>query len=203
MNRKNVYTIGGVLAVVLLAVVIAFGTAGGGEEESVEGAFGEVTVTGSVLPPLAEGAADPAVGLEAPAITGVDHRGNPVEIVPGGEPGVIIFLAHWCPHCQAEVPRLQQWIEETGGPEGVSLSSVATSTDRFQANFPPGKWLDSEGWTVPVVLDDVARTAGNAYGVNAFPFWVVVDADGRVVSRFSGELDRNGIEQLFGELAAS
>lgn len=203
MNRRSVYTIGGVAAVVLLAVAIAVGTAGGEADETVEGAFGEVTVTGSVLPPLTEGVADPAVGMEAPALAGVDHRGDPVEIDPGGEPGVIIFLAHWCPHCQAEVPRLQQWIEETGGPDGAFLASVATATDRFQVNFPPGEWLDSEGWTVPVILDDTARTAGTAYGVTAFPFWVVVDADGRVVSRFSGELDRNGIEQLFGQLASS
>jgi len=202
MNRKSLYTIGGVVAVVAVAALIAFGTAGG-EDPTTDGAFGDVSVTGSVLAPLPDGSPDPAVGEAAPALAGVDHLGNPVEITPGGKPAVVIFLAHWCPHCQAEVPRLQEWVDETGGPDGVGLYSVATATDRFRPNYPPGDWLAGEGWTAPVILDDQARTAGNAYGVTAFPFWVVLDGDGRVVSRFSGELDRAGIEQLFGDLAAS
>ncbi len=202
MNRKNMLAVGGVVAVVVVAALIAFGTAGE-STDATGGAFGEVTVTGRALPVLAEGAADPAVGLDAPEIAGVDQAGNPVTFTPGGEPAVLIFLAHWCPHCQAEVPRIQQWVDETGGPDGVGLYGVATSTDRFRPNYPPGAWLDGEGWTPPVILDDQAKTLGTTYGVSAFPFWVVVDADGKVAARFSGELDRAGIEQLFADLGAS
>lgn len=202
MSRRNLLAVGGVVAVVALAVVIAFGTAGE-PPESTGAAFGDVTVAGSPLPPLSEGGADAAVGVEAPAVSGVDHHGNPVSFEPGGEPAVLIFLAHWCPHCQNEVPRLQEWIEQTGGPDGIGLYAIATSTDRFQPNYPPGEWLDREGWTPPVILDDEQRTVGTAYGVSAFPFWVVVDADGKVVRRFSGELDRSGIEGLFAALAGA
>lgn len=34
-------------------------------------------------------------------------------------------------------------------PRGIELISVATATDPAQANYPPSKWLENEGWTVP------------------------------------------------------
>lgn len=197
MNKTTKLLIGGGVLVVLLSalIVASIGTENPEADDSL--AFGEVTVTGNGLPFLTDPAADVAVGLPAPALEGVDYQGEPVTIDPGGDPMVIIFLAHWCPHCQAEVPRLQQWVNETGGQPGVDLVSVATSSNRLQPNFPPGEWLTREGWTSPVLLDDRINSAGVSYGVSSYPFWVVVDSEGNVAARLTGQLDRAGIEQLF------
>lgn len=180
----------GVLVVAgIFAVVLTSGNDGGSEAEAVSGA---VTVTGESLPPLA-GDPDPAVGMAAPAVSGEDFAGSPVSIGSDGRAKAIMFLAHWCPHCQAEVPVIQGWLDSGGAPADVDLYSVATSNDPSQPNYPPDAWLQGEGWTVPVLVDDGEDTAGRAFGVSAFPFFVFVDDQGNVVSRATGELS---IDQL-------
>jgi hypothetical protein len=47
-----------------------------------------------------------------------------------------------------------------------------------------------------VIADDTAFSAGDAFGLNAFPFWVFVDADGTVAGRLTGELPPEAITQL-------
>ncbi len=51
------------------------------------------------------------------------------------------------------------------------------------------------------MFDDAVGTAAEAYGVASFPYWAVIDGDGRVVFRYSGQLDESGIEQVW-ELAS-
>jgi cytochrome c biogenesis protein CcmG/thiol:disulfide interchange protein DsbE len=131
--------------------------------------------------------------MAAPAVSGEDFAGSPVSIGSDGRAKAIVFLAHWCPHCQAEVPVIQGWLDSGGAPADVDLYSVATSNDPSQPNYPPDAWLQGEGWTVPVLVDDGEDTAGRAFGVSAFPFFVFVDDQGNVVSRATGELS---IDQL-------
>jgi len=201
LSQSTKLLIGGGVLVVLLSALIV-GSLGSEDPDADNAlAYGEVTVTGDPLPFMADPAGDVAPGMPAPALEGVDYEGNPVKIEPGGEPMVIAFLAHWCPHCQADVPRVQRWLDETGGNPAVEFYSVATSSDRLRPNFPPGEWLQREGWTPPVLLDDQRNTAGVTYGVSAYPFWVVVDSEGNVAARLSGELDRAGVEQLFAAAA--
>ncbi|GIU96693.1 MAG: hypothetical protein KatS3mg013_0496 [Actinomycetota bacterium] len=186
----------GLLGALVVAAIIAFVAAGGGDGRE-SSAPGRVTVTGQSLPALPEGS-DPAVGLPAPTLEGRDFEGRPVRIEDDGRPKAIIFLAHWCPHCQREVPLVQDWLDREGMPAGVDLYSVATAIDPAQPNYPPDEWLRREGWTPPVLVDDAKESAASAYGLTGFPFWVFVDADGNVTSRFAGELT---IDQLQGYLA--
>ena len=70
-------------------------------------------------------------------------------------------------------------------PEGVDLVSVATSIDPTRPNYPPDAWLQREGWTAPVIADTTNAVA-EAYGLTAFPYWVFVGPDGKVVARAIG-----------------
>lgn len=158
--------------------------------------YGTVAVSGTALPEFTGGGADAAVGLPIPGVKGQTFDESPVSITPGGKPKVVMFLAHWCPHCQAEVPRIQEWLDNNGLPDDVELVAVATGTTDTRANFPPGNWLRKEGWSVVTLVDDEEGTAGNAFGLGGFPFFVVVDADGNVVARTSGELSTEQWEQL-------
>jgi len=187
----------GLVGVLVVAGIVAVVAAGGGNDREPL-PQGRVTVTGEALPALPEGS-DPAVGLPAPALEGRDFEGRPVTIGNDGRSKVVIFLAHWCPHCQREVPLLQDWLDREGMPAGVDLYSVATAIDPSQPNYPPDEWLRREGWTPPVLVDDEKESAANAYGLTGFPFWAFVDAEGNVVSRFAGELT---IDQLKGYLAS-
>ncbi len=174
---------GGIAAVLVLAVVFAFSGA-----ETAEGvAFGEVTVDGQVLPTLESGGGgDPARGMQAPVISGEDESGNSVTIGGPGEARIVMFLAHWCSHCQREVPRVADYLNNN--EVSVQFQSIATGSDPVAVNYPPSVWLDLAGWPVETMYDDQATTAANAYGLSGFPFWVVLDGDGVVQARFSGEL---------------
>jgi len=154
------------------------------------------TVRGSSLVELPDDRADPAVGLPAPTLRGDDLDGDQVAAPTRGRPTVILFVAHWCPHCQAEVPVVQRWIDEGGRPTGVDLVTVATAMDPTRPEYPTSQWLDSQDWTSPTLADGDNHAAA-AYGLAGFPFWVVVGPDGRVVERRTGELTVEEVDALF------
>lgn len=171
-------------------------TVGGGASGTETG---EIDIVGTSLPPV-EGnpdpASDPAVGSIAPALLGTDFAGNPTAVDPtDGSPKAVAFLAHWCPHCQAEVPRVQEWLDSGGGVPGVDIIAVTTAVQPDQGNYPPSAWLAGEGWTSPVIRDNEDSDAFTAYGAGGLPFWVFIDAQGRVVRRSAGELDIALLEQ--------
>lgn len=189
-GKKIAWIVAGVVA---LAAIVAALSAESGDVQ----AYGEVAVAGEALPRYEPGPTDPAVGTPAPSITG-----ETVSVVPGSSPTIVLFLAHWCPHCQAEVPRLTRWVENNGMPEGLEVVGVATSSTPSQGNYPPSIWLERENFPFPVIYDDEDGTAAAAYGLSAFPFWVILDSDGNVVQRFTGELpDESAISELFSTVA--
>jgi thiol-disulfide isomerase/thioredoxin len=198
-GRQRGWLIAGVGGAVVLAAIVAIVATGGGEGDDPLPAAA-VTVTGDALPPLAAGA-DPAIGTAAPGLSGTDFADAPVTIANDGRPKMIVFLAHWCPHCQAEVPVVQEWLDREGMPTDVDLYSVATAIDENQPNYPPDAWLQEEGWTVPTLVDDEAGSAATAYGLSAFPFWTFVDAEGNVVGRTTGELSIAEIEAYIEAIA--
>jgi thiol-disulfide isomerase/thioredoxin len=183
--------VGIVFAVVAVLAVVAVVFAGNTE---VGSEYGEPQVQGQLplMPP--DAAVDTsATGEPAPIVIGADFDGNEVRIENDGRAKAIVLLAHWCPHCQNEVPEVQAWLDSGGGVEGVDLYSVATSMNSSRDNYPSSEWLDREGWTVPVVVDDQENSVYIAYGAGGFPFWVFLNSDGTVAARAAGRL---GIEQL-------
>jgi cytochrome c biogenesis protein CcmG, thiol:disulfide interchange protein DsbE len=160
------------------------------------------TVTGGALPAFESGAEDAAVGQPIPEVSGASFDGSPVSIERDGTPKLLLFLAHWCPHCREEVPRVQDWIDANGLPDGVDFLSVATSIDPNRPNHPPEAWLAGEGWTPPVLVDGDDRIA-TAFGLTAFPYWVAVKGDGTVAQRWTGSVDLNQLQGLFDGLRAT
>ncbi len=167
---------------------------------------GPVTVDGAPLPPWSPGDVDPAVGLAAPTVAGVDEDGDPVTVAAGEGPAMIMFAAHWCPHCQRELPRVADWVAGGGLPDGVDLYVVSTAVEPDRDNYPPSDWVRSVGPDVPTLMDGEDSTAAASYGLTSFPYWVVLDADGQVVFRIGGELDAVlgvPVDEALGQLAAA
>lgn len=156
----------------------------------------ETTVTGTPLPALEVGQ-DPAVGAPAPVVQGSTFDGEPVNLGgPSETASLVVFMPHWCPHCQAELPQLVQWASDGTIPNDVRLVAVATSTDPAQPNYPPQDWFEREGWADEVLVDSDDNAAAAAYGVTGFPFFVAIRADGTIAARASGELDQASVTRI-------
>ena len=186
-NGKVIAVAVGLVVVVaaIAALALAGSDSGSGSDDVVMDDYGVVQTAGAPLPALGD-EPDPAVGQQAPAITSERPDGT-VEVDPGGAgtARMLVFLAHWCPHCQAELPHYVE-LAEQGAFDDIETVAVLTSTSPDRPNFPPSAWLDREGWTGARFHDDRSSTAAAAYGVSSFPFTVFVDADGNVTERFSG-----------------
>jgi thiol-disulfide isomerase/thioredoxin len=186
----------GAIAVLLVAAIVFSG------EESIGGAgeFGDVTINGESLPLMDNGAAvvanDPANGSTAPEANGIDFDGSAVAISHDGNPTAVVFLAHWCSHCQAEVPTVQAWLDSTGGVPGVDIVSVTSSANSGQPNWPPSDWLDRENWTTPNIRDDSDSSLFQAYGGRSFPYWVFLNGDGTVAHRQAGRIDIGQLQTI-------
>jgi len=184
---------------------------GGGSGTLAPGdqAYGPVEVEGDDLPPWPDSGA-PHIGMAAPTLVGETPSGEEITIAPGEDgPMVVVFLAHWCPHCQAEVPRIVEETDADGRIDGVQVVAVLTSSTAERENFPPGEWLAREGWKGPVMVDTdpfdetlpSQPVAATAYGMGSFPYMVAIDADGVVTARVQGEQGTDGIRALFATAA--
>jgi thiol-disulfide isomerase/thioredoxin len=192
-RRNRMILWGGLAVIVVIAIVVAVVASGGGDSASAtKFETAPVKVSGTPLPAFDSSASsDPAVGKTVPTLTGSSvGDGGAVTIGPdtgGGEPQAIVFVAHWCPHCQAEVPRLVA-LAKQGVFDGVKVSAVATATNPDADNYPPSAWLKTVDWPFPALADSKTGTAATAYGLPAFPYFVLVNADGTVAGRATGEV---------------
>jgi cytochrome c biogenesis protein CcmG, thiol:disulfide interchange protein DsbE len=205
-KRSPVLPIAIGLFVLLALVAIVASMAGSGDDGDTTSPAGDdgpaaieevrdVEVTGTALADYEDGN-DAALGVPAPVLEGQTFDGAGVTIGEKGRPQLVFFVAHWCPHCQKEVPVISEWLDEAGEPDDVVLRAVSTGVNKDAPNYPPSEWLDREGWPVKTLADDADSTAAKAFGLSAYPFFVALNADGEVVARTSGELTVPQLEAL-------
>ena len=190
------WIVGGIAAAIVVIIVIVLAAGGGSDTASddtsdtgtVAGEFMPVTVLeGEPLAPLNDPNNDLAQGVKAPVVQGSSFSGAEVTLKPAGKPMLLVFLAHWCPHCNAEIPRLIEWSESGQMPEDLMVVGVTTGSRSDQPNWPPSKWLVNMEWPWAVMADSEEQDAAIAYGVNGYPGLVLLDGEGTVLARRSGE----------------
>ncbi len=189
----------GLGAVVVIALIVAVAASGGSKSSTTKTPAGvqqtrPVTVSGKSLPQFT--VSPGATGQLIPELHGKSFAGAPVNVTRDGRPKLVLFVAHWCPHCQREVPLLATYLKSHPVPAGVEFITVATDTSPDYPNYPPSAWLQRVGWTTPVMADSKDETAGKAFGLPAFPYFVAVDASGKVVAQKDGEITTDGFSQL-------
>lgn len=201
MNSKN-----RTLIIVVAAVVVVLGLAGaaflltGGDDSTDENAqpvptFGDnveqnrpVHVDGVALPSLEmEGPDDPVIGMPAPVIDGLSFDLAPLRTGgPTEGPTLVAHLAHWCPHCNDEIPEILKLNSEGALPADLNVIAISTGVEPTGPNYPPSKWIVDKGWLWPTMADDADETAFKANGGRGYPYLLLLDEDGAVLSRISG-----------------
>lgn len=206
------WSIAALVAVLVAAAAVAILRGADEQANDVGGAqvsgaqVSDVTVSGIPLPgmPSQPGAPDSAVGAPAPSFRSSSFDGSEVSVDTGdGRAKVIAFFAHWCPHCQRELPRIAGWLAGNELPDGVDLIAVSTSVDPRGPNYPPSAWFDAVGWSEAVLSDSADNEIASIYGLSGFPYTVLVDGRGTVVARISGGLSDARWESLMSEAAAA
>ena len=140
-----------------------------------------LNVTGEALPPLEDPNNDAAVGTAAPVVVGATFDGTEVSIGgPTDGPTMLVFLAHWCPHCNDEIPEIVTLRDRGDLPENLKIIGVSTAVQPDRDNFPPSSWIGEKDWTWPVLADTADSEAIQLYGGTGFPFTVMLNADGTV-----------------------
>jgi thiol-disulfide isomerase/thioredoxin len=144
---------------------------------------------------------DPAVGKDVPVLEGKNFAGDPITIDKSKGATMVVFLAHWCPHCNREVPRLLDWKHSGQVPAGLNVVGVATAVDKNGVNYPPAQWFSDKGWEWPVMVDQSqgdhnAGVAAEAYGATGWPYFVIFGADGKVKVRVSGEVQISELQKI-------
>jgi thiol-disulfide isomerase/thioredoxin len=184
----------GVIAVAAVAALL-FSALGGGDDKpdaTKDGESAPVTVTGDALPQFTSASLQDDPGGSAPVLQGKNFAGQDVTIpADDGKAKAIFFVAHWCPHCQAEIPTLAEWLANNELPDNVDIAFVSTRVTESgtTVNYPPSEWLaenDLSGY--PTIADTVGdNPAYTAYGSGGLPYIVYVDADNNVLLRTTGE----------------
>jgi cytochrome c biogenesis protein CcmG/thiol:disulfide interchange protein DsbE len=196
----------GLAVLVLLLGVVALAITASGPDDVAAAPAAEDSVGASTSSPGASG----GVTIDSGPRTGFIPEGSPIPdwsgpALDGGTivwaerpdgPTVLAIWAPWCPHCQAELPRLSAAVDRH---PSVSLVTIATAVD--PATGPtPQEYMDGEGLTFPVALDDEDASLAKGLGVASFPTTYFVDAAGMVVGAAAGELDPDALDEVLAYL---
>ena len=206
-SGRGKFIVGAIIAIVIGGAAIVAISSSGSKSDTATGAvseFSDITVTGDALPAFdsVSTAIDTAIGMPAPVISGKGFTGTSITTEGTGTPMLVVFLAHWCPHCQREVPLLVQWEKDGKTPTGIDVIAVATGTDPANPNYPPSEWLAREQFPAlwPVIADSKDKAAANAFGLSGYPYFVLVDAQGNVFTRASGEVAMDDLTAMINQM---
>lgn len=195
-SKSNIPMVPVIAAVLAVLLGIAYFTTRGSSETADPDA-GPI-VAGEPLPEHQNESPDqdPAVGMVAPNTVGQDFDGEPINFTRNHRPKMLVFLAHWCSHCQAEVPQLVEWINAGGVPGDLQVVAISTMESPTRPNYPAQAWLEREGWPADVLVDDGESSVAEAYGLTGTPYFVFLDDEDHVVARFSGEMPIDAVAQI-------
>ena len=206
-KNQTKFIAGGVAAAIAAIIAVVLVVGGGSSSSStttstIASNNGDVVTAAEFQPVEAEGEMllaledpdnDPARGKIAPVVNGFGFDGAPLTIEPTGKPMLVVFLAHWCPHCNAEIPRLIEWKDSGAMPVDLGVVGVSTGARDDAPNWPPSQWVVDKAWPWPVMADNEDQNAAVAFGVSGYPGLILLNGDGKVLARRSGEA---GIDEL-------
>ena len=129
------------------------------------------------------------VYAQLPAVTLKTIDGKTVSVDTlsnNGKPFIIDFFATWCKPCNRELDAIAEVYEEWQKETGVKIFAI--SVDQAQNIQKVKPLVDNHGWEYDVLLDpnsDLKR----ALGIQAIPYVLVCDGEGKIVYKHMGYTD--------------
>ncbi|MGK7389769.1 MAG: redoxin domain-containing protein [Candidatus Cyclobacteriaceae bacterium M2_1C_046] len=139
-----------------------------------------------------------AIGEVAPEIALPNPEGDTVKLSSlRGNYVLVDFWAKWCKPCRVENPNIvrmyNKYKDENFEVFGVSL-------DRNKKDWVQAIEEDNLDWTQVSDLKFWNSEAAQTYGVNAIPFALLLDPEGKIIAKnLRGKELENKLEEIFGE----
>lgn len=129
----------------------------------------------------------------APDFTVEDMEGNLVKLSDfRGTPVVLNFWASWCGPCKAEMPEFEEAYHAYG--DQVQFMMVDLVSGRSETKAMGLAVIEEAGYTFPVFFD-ANQEASAAYGINAIPMSIFIDANGAIVNQQVGMISAEALEE--------
>jgi thiol-disulfide isomerase/thioredoxin len=124
----------------------------------------------------------PRVGADVRAVAYLDAEGRRHTLGElAGRPVVVDVWATWCPPCRASLPELAKL--QAGAGERYAVVPLSVDEGGFQAVTP---FLQRQGLQLKAYVPEGSDALDPFGPVSAIPTTILVDAQGRLVTRWSG-----------------
>lgn len=139
-----------------------------------------------------------AIGATAPEIALPNPEGDTVKLSSlRGNYVLVDFWAKWCKPCRVENPNVVRMYKKYND-QGFEVYGV--SLDRNKKDWMQAIEEDQLHWTQVSDLKFWNSEAAQTYGINAIPFAVLLDPEGKIIAKNlrGKELERK-LEEIFGK----
>ena len=132
----------------------------------------------------------------APPIQVVRLDGVPVSLAQlRGKVVLVNFWASWCPYCRHEMPAMERFYQDYRS-RGFEILALSEDDDAETAR----RFLAKEGYRFPAAMADASVIS--AFGVTKLPTSFLIDKQGRVRKKISGQVYYGRLEGLVQPLLA-
>ncbi|MGM0445352.1 MAG: TlpA family protein disulfide reductase [Bacillota bacterium] len=134
----------------------------------------------------------PETGLMAPDFTLENLSGKEISLSDfRGQKVFLNFWASWCPPCKEEMPDIQKLYKENDDIKVLTVNVQESKDTAFD-------YMITNNYSFTTLLD-TDGSIGSRYLVRGIPTTVIIDEDGIILSRQSGALSYETMEDLVSE----